>query len=141
MKCAEVAVKCAEAIVRPRHALLAMLLGSIMGPSMAQNPAPPASPQTVSPKAAARLKDARHRFDLVATRAVANFRSADSIEEHLRADGATLHPQLIALRLQIEAALDETQAALDKGDVDTAKKATDRAEGLLERFARRLGGD
>jgi hypothetical protein len=122
--------------MQPRVALLASLL--ILGPAMAQDPAPP--PPT-NPKTVARLKDARHRFDLVATRAVANFRSADSIAERLKAEGATLHPQLITLRLQIEAALDETQAALDKGDVDTAKKATDRAEGLLDRFARRLGGD
>lgn len=122
-----------------RQALLALL---VLGPALAQNPAPPAAPpQAANPQAAARLKDARHRFDMVATRAVANFRSADSIEDRLRADGATLHPQLIALRLQIERALDEAEAALNKGDVDTAKEATDRAEGLLERFARRLGGD
>ncbi len=122
--------------MQPRVALLAALL--VVGPAMAQD-APPAP--AANPKTAARLKDARHRFDLVATRAVANFRSADSIAERLKADGATLHPQLIALRLQIEAALDETQVALDKGDVDAAKKATDRAEGLVDRFARRLGGD
>ena len=70
-----------------------------------------------------------------------NFRSADSIEARLKAEGATLNPQLIAMRLRIEGALDEAQAALDKSDVDGAKKATARAEGLVEQFARRLGGD
>jgi hypothetical protein len=102
-----------------------------LAPVFAQNP----------PAQTPALKEARHRFDLVATRAVANFRSADSIEARLRADGATLNPQIIALRLRIEAALDETQADLDKGDVDSAKKATDRAEGLVEKFAHKLGGD
>jgi hypothetical protein len=144
VKRAEAAVKYAEVIMRPRLFLLASLLVPLLrlGPAMAQVAPPPAAPpQTVSPQTAARLKEAHHRFDMVATRAVANFRSANSIEERLRADGATLHPQLIALRLQIEAALDEAEAALARSDVDTASKATDRAEGLLERFARRLGGD
>jgi ElaB/YqjD/DUF883 family membrane-anchored ribosome-binding protein len=85
-------------------------------------------------------KEARLRFGQVATRAVAHFRAADSIEAGLREDGATLHPQLIELRLRIEAALDETQAAMDKGDFKAAKESIERAEALLDRFARRLGG-
>jgi hypothetical protein len=107
-----------------REVLLVSLLA--LGPMMAQDPA--------------QLKDARHRLDLVATRAIANFRSADSIERRLNADGATLHPELTVLRLRIEAALDETQSALDKGDLENAREATGRAEGLVDRFARKLGG-
>jgi hypothetical protein len=116
-----------------KAALLASLLALV--PVFAQNAPQP----TVAPTPA--LKEAHHRFDLVATRAVANFRSADSIEARLRADGATLNPQIVSLRLRIEAALDEGQADLDKGDVDSAKKATERAEGLVDRFAKKLGGD
>jgi hypothetical protein len=119
--------------MKPKAALIASLLA--LAPVFAQNAPQAAVPQTPA------LKEAHHRFDLVATRAVANFRSADSIEARLRADGATLNPQITSLRLRIEAALDEGQADLDKGDVDAAKKATDRAEGLVDRFARRLGGD
>lgn len=103
---------------------------------------PPAQTGTKSESAASKSeKDLRLRFGYVSTRAVANFRSADSIEERLRAEGSTLHPQLIALRLRIEAALDEAQAALDRNDRAGANKAITRAGALLDRFAQRLGGD
>ena len=87
------------------------------------------------------FKSARNRFGLVATRAVANFKSADSIEEHLKAQGSTLHPSLIALRLRIEAALDKAEVALGKSDVKTAVEQIKLAEGLVDQFARKLGGD
>jgi hypothetical protein len=86
-------------------------------------------------------KELRMRFGLLATRAVANFRAADSIEDRLRNKGAVLHPQLTALRLRIEAALDEAQAALDKSDAGTAGEAISRGEVLLDRFARKIGGE
>ncbi len=98
----------------------------------------------VSPAAAedtAAMKAARQRFGLVSTRAVANFRSADSIEERLKAQGGTLHPSLVSLRLRIEAALDKAEAALGKSDVKTAVEQTKQAEGLLDKFAHKLGGD
>ena len=81
------------------------------------------------------------RFGQVAARAVANFRAADSIAERLHADGFTLHPRLIALRLKIEAALDQTQAALDASDVQTANETVRKVEALVNRFARQIGGD
>jgi hypothetical protein len=46
-------------------------------------------------------KEIRRRLGQVTTQAVANFRAADSIEQRLHADGASLHPQLIALRFRI----------------------------------------
>lgn len=87
------------------------------------------------------LAEAKHKFGLLATRAVANFKSADTIEARLKAQGATLHPQTIALRMRVEAALDETQADLDKGDVAAANKEMTRAQGFLDKFVKRLGGD
>lgn len=86
-------------------------------------------------------KEMRHRFDMVATRAIANFHSADSLEKRLNEDGATLHPQLVALRLRIDAAIREARAELDRGDLPEAGESIDRAEALLDRFARKLGGD
>ena len=107
------------------EALLAAAL--LAGPAMAQDPAA--------------LKAARLRFGQVATRAVANFRSADSIAENLKAQGSTLHPSLIALRYRIESALDAGEAALGKGDLETAGEQIKLAEGMVDKFARRLGGD
>ena len=63
------------------------------------------------------------------------------MEQGLKAQGSTLHPSLIALRLRIEAALDKAEAALGKSDVKTAKEQTKQAEGMLDKFARILGGD
>jgi hypothetical protein len=86
------------------------------------------------------LRAARHHLDLVATRAAANFRSADSIEENLRADGAVLHPRLIALRARIEAALSEARYDIDQHDYSAAEDALTRGEALLDRFAKEIGG-
>ena len=41
----------------------------------------------------------------------------------------------------VEAALDKAEAALGKSDVKTAKEQTKQAEGMLDKFARILGGD
>lgn len=89
----------------------------------------------------AALKAAKLHFGQVATRATANFKSADSIQERLRAQGSTLHPSVIALRLRIETALDKAEASLGKNDVKTAVEQTKQAEGLLDKFVRKLGGE
>jgi hypothetical protein len=81
-----------------------------------------------------------HRLGLVATRAIAYFRSADSIEENLKEQGATLHPDIVSLRLRLEAAMDETDKAIDQCDLTAAGKALERAQALLDRFAAKLGG-
>lgn len=94
----------------------------------------PARPQTQA------QKDAQRRLGLLATRAIANFRSADSIEANLNARGLSLHPQIVALRLRIEAALDEAQKAVDSADPAAANKALDSAQALLQHFIQRLGG-
>lgn len=86
------------------------------------------------------LKEARHRFNLAATRAAANFRSADSIEANLRVQGAVLHPRINTLRFRIEAALDSAEQALKDGDLTAASDDTKQAEQMLDQFARLLGG-
>ena len=113
--------------------LLAIALAALTG--AAQQPpqsAPAPSPAT---------REMRHRFNLVATRATANFRAADSIEQSLGARGLALHPQLVALRLRIETSLDEAEAAIGQGDLTAAAENLDRAEAFLSRFAKRIGGD
>jgi hypothetical protein len=78
------------------------------------------------------LREARHHFDLAATRAAANFRSADSIDARLHKDGA--------LRMRIEAALSEARFEMDQHDYPAAEDALTRADALLDRFARQIGG-
>ena len=93
-----------------------------------------AQPQTQAQKAA------RLRLGLLATRAIANFRSADSIEANLNRRGLSLHPQIATLRLRIEAALGDAQKAVDHGDPTAANEALDTAQALLQRFIQQLGG-
>jgi len=103
-----------------------VLLGIWAGSALAQQPAV--------------QRETQHRFGLLATRAVANFRSADSIEANLRERGQTLNPQLVALRLRILGALDEARADIGQSDFVAANDALDRAQGFLDRFAQSLGG-
>ena len=90
--------------------------------------------------APASVREVRHHFDLAATRAAANFHSLDSIEANLDEQGAVLHPQFSALRLRIETALHEAGAAIGERDLPAAEDAIDRAQALLDRFARQIGG-
>jgi hypothetical protein len=85
-------------------------------------------------------RKARERLGLTASRAIALFHSADSIAANLEARGATLHPELIAMRVNIERLLDRAEAAIDKGDRKAAGRDLDRAEGFLTRFSKRIGG-
>jgi len=85
-------------------------------------------------------RKARERFGLTASRAIALLHSADSIAANLEARGATLHPDLIAMRQNIERLLDRAEAALDKGDRRAAGRELDRVEGFLARYAKRIGG-
>ena len=82
----------------------------------------------------------QHRLGLVATRAIACFRVADSIEANLRTRGMTMNADLAILRARLEATLDETDAAITKNDLAAASAALDRAQALLDKFAARLGG-
>lgn len=113
-----------------KAALLALALACV--PVLAQDQAPA--------KQSPGVREAKHRLGLVATRAIANFRSMDSIEENLEAMGMTLHPDLVSLRTRIEAALDATDEAIDKNDAKAANEELDRAEVLVTRLARELGG-
>lgn len=87
------------------------------------------------------MKNARHSFMLVSTRAVALFHTADSIEARLEAQGSTLRPSTTALRLRIEHALDQAEGALNKGDAAKANEQTKLAGELSDRFARRIGDE
>jgi ElaB/YqjD/DUF883 family membrane-anchored ribosome-binding protein len=95
---------------------------------------------TVAAQETPALRETKHHFDLAAIRATANFRSADSIEAHLREDGAVLHPRITELRLRIEAALSEARYEMDQHDYPAAQDALTRADALLDRFAKEIGG-
>ncbi|HWZ30089.1 MAG TPA: hypothetical protein VNX18_02070 [Bryobacteraceae bacterium] len=112
-----------------------LALAVALAPLFAEDaPAPPPIPKDS-------LKQARHRFDLVSTRAMAHLHAADTIEARLNENGATLHPQIIALRLRIGASLEEAHSAIAGGDLKAADQAMTIAEALVDRFARRLGGE
>ena len=117
------------------------VVGSLLalGVVWAQDAPRPQAPAPAPPQTKAQ-RDAQHRLGLVATRAVANFHSADSIEANLNRHGHTLNPQIVALRVRIEAALDEAQKAIDQGDPAGANEELDMAQALLQRFIQRLGG-
>ena len=115
-----------------KTARLLFVLAILLAPAVAQD-APPARNSTAK-------RDMNRRLGLVATRAIANFRSADAIENNLKSHGATLHPDLVSLRLRIESSLDEAEAAIGHDDLAAAKEALDRAQALLDRYAAKLGG-
>jgi hypothetical protein len=133
-------------------AVSALVLGSLSAQSSApqssaaQNSAPQtqssasqsSAPQSTPPPDP--RKEMRYSLGLVETRTAANFQAADSIEANLAAEGSTLHPQLVTLRLRIQAALDEARKALAKDDLGSAGKAIQRAEAMLDRFAAKIGG-
>lgn len=116
---------------------LALVFLGAAGGVRAQNAPAPVSCTAASPAA---VRELRHRLGLVATRAIAYFRSADSIEENLKEQGAALHPEIVSLRLRLEAALDETDKVIDECHKAMADKALERAQALLDRFAAKLGG-
>ena len=107
--------------------------------AMAQDTVPVPKPLPAS--ASKEQKEAVRRYNSVSARATANFASANSIEASLHQWGVTLHPQLISLRIRIQASLKEAQSDLDHGDISEANAAMDRAMGFLDQFAQRLGGD
>jgi uncharacterized membrane protein len=95
---------------------------------------------TLTAQETAEQREARHHFDLAAIRAAANFRSADAIDARLQKNGQVLHPRLTALRLRIEAALSEARFEMDQKDYPSTEEALTRADALLDRFAKEIGG-
>jgi hypothetical protein len=94
-----------------------------------------------SPASDRAIREARHRLMLVSTHAAALFASADSIESSLHADGSTLHPQTGAMKLRIQSALSEADAAIKERDLELASTEMRLAEELVTRLARRIGGE
>lgn len=86
-------------------------------------------------------KAARLKFVHSSTRAEANFRVADNLEAQLKEQGLTPHAQLTTMRLRIESALDLARSAMERSDWTTVDEAVTRADAILDRFAKRIGGD
>ncbi|HTS46688.1 MAG TPA: hypothetical protein VMH05_02025 [Bryobacteraceae bacterium] len=116
-----------------KAALIALALSC--APMLAQD-----QPVSSPVKPSAEMREVQHRLGLVATRAIGYFRSMDSIGESLEAMGLELNPDLVSLRVRIEAALDATDEAIDKNDAKKANDSLDRAEALVTRLAQKLGG-
>jgi hypothetical protein len=86
------------------------------------------------------LSAARERFDTVAASAAGWIQSLDSIESRLNQEGLALHPQLVALRARIGAAIDEAHRAIDRGELKSADRSMSLAGELVDRLGRKLGG-
>ena len=86
------------------------------------------------------VQEARHKLMLSSTRAEANFHVADALDWRLRDQGLTFHAQLIALRLRIQATLTDARAAFDEGDLAGVDEWLTRADALIDRYAKRIGG-
>lgn len=84
---------------------------------------------------------ARMKMIHSSTRAEANFRVADNLDSQLRQQGLTINAQLITMRLRIESAMDQARAAMEKSDWAAMDEALTRADAILDRFAKRIGGD
>lgn len=85
--------------------------------------------------------EAKLRLTHAQTRAIGNFRSAESIEANLSAKGMALHPHIATTRARIESALNEAQIAVEDKDLKKFDKLIRRAEALLDRFAKAIGGE
>ena len=83
--------------------------------------------------------DVRQHFDLVASRATAIFQAAGSIDERLKDQGATLHPQIVALRMRVDGAIREARVAMDKGANGRRRKRS-QARGRPARQVRGQNG-
>src|SRR4051812_14845160 len=108
-----------------RYRLLMFFLLSVGVP--AQNPESAANDRA--------LRDAKHRYMLVTTKAAGLFHSFDSVEQSLAVDGLTIHPTIGTLRLRIEGTLREAEAALADRDVKLATFETKLADELVSRLA------
>lgn len=111
--------------------------------AFAQTTEPKNTPKDGAPivTESAALKATRHSFMLVSTRSVALFRSADTIEARLQAEGSTLRPSTTTLRLRLEHTLDQAEAAINKGDSAKADEHIKMADELANRFAKRIGDE
>jgi hypothetical protein len=121
-----------------------VLCFALAGGVFAQAPEPKDVPQektAAAPAESPALRATRHSFMLVSTRAVALFRTADNIDARLQATGSTLHPNTTTLRLRIEHQLDQAEAAINKGDLSHADEHIKSADELVNRLARRIGGE
>ncbi len=94
----------------------------------------------IAPAFAQQEEDLKDRFDAVSASAAAWIRSADSIEARLNRQGSMLHPQIVALRTRLTAAVDQAHEAIEHHDKKVATRALKLAEELTERLAHKLGG-
>ena len=115
---------------------IGLLLAGCVLSALAQENAPGG----VSAKPSAATRQARHRLDLIGTRAIAYFHSLDSIAANLDDLGLALHPDLVSLRLRVEAALNGAEDDIDQGALSAASEKLDQAEALVARLAAKLGG-
>lgn len=125
--------------MKSRAALLVVIAVMCAPVALFGQSTPPAASATESSDRAG-TSTIRKRLGLVATHAIACFRSADSIESNLERHGLILAADIAILRLRLEGSLDDADAALGRGDLSSANEALTLAEALVEKFAARLGG-
>jgi hypothetical protein len=77
-------------------------------------------------------------FDELAAKAAAIIDSVNALEDRARADGQSLHPDLIARRALVRSSMDEADKALRANDADALRERLKRARGHIERLNRML---
>lgn len=77
-------------------------------------------------------------FDELAAKASAVIDTVNAMEDRARADGQSLHPDVVARRALVQSSMEDAQKALDANDGDLLKERLKRARGHIERLNRML---
>jgi hypothetical protein len=77
-------------------------------------------------------------FDELAAKATAVIDTVNALEERARADGQSLHPNIIARRALVQSSMDDAERALRANDMAGLGERLRRARGHIDRLYRML---
>lgn len=90
------------------------------------------------PASTAKERRLRQQFDDLAARASALVQVVDQMDDNLRRQGLTLHPDIAAARNSLVTAIDSAADDLARHDWAELHKSLDRARGWIDRLRRQL---
>jgi hypothetical protein len=80
----------------------------------------------------------KREFDELSAKATAIIDTVNAMEERARADGQSLHPDLVARRALVQSSMDEAEKALRADDADALRERLKRARGHIEKLNKML---
>jgi hypothetical protein len=83
-------------------------------------------------------KSMQAEFDELAARATAAIDTVNSMEDRARADGFSLHPDLIAQRSLVQSSMNSAEEALREKDFSRLRERLKRARGHIDRLYKML---